>query len=113
MYQPVKAGFGDKLVTDHIVPVLYRELGADDQPFLTIPVIDELLEVVLLLYLQFLHPEVVDNQEIGFCKLAEEPYGMTLVPNAMVRLELNNVCALFEWHCYEFLILFEAVIYLL
>ena len=62
MHKPIQTCLRYQRIPNDIIPVLDRQLGCYDESFLAVTVIDELFEVILLLSLEFFHPEVIEDK---------------------------------------------------
>lgn len=72
MYKPIQTCLRNQRITNDIIPVLDGQLGCYDESFLAVTVIDELFEVILLLSLEFFHPEVIEDEQVCPCKSVKE-----------------------------------------
>ena len=80
MYYSVQASFCKHLIAEDAVPVGDSQLAGQDQRFSVIPVIDYLLEVVLLLAFETFHSEVIYDEQVQMLDLFKELEFVTLEP---------------------------------
>ena len=72
MYYSVQASLCKHLIAEDAVPVGDSQLAGQDQRFSVIPVIDYLLEVVLLLAFETFHSEVIYDEQVQMLDLFKE-----------------------------------------
>ena len=90
MYDSVQTSLCKHLVAEDAVPVGYSQLTGQDQRFSVIPVIDYLLEVVLLLAFETFHSEVIYYEQVQAFDLLKE---LELVPFKSGQFELVHQSA--------------------